>query len=165
VANTLILGIDPGNAATGWALVRAGAPESLLACGAVKASPKDDMPRRLHRIFGAISALVEKHAPSEAAVESVFHAKNARAALALGQARGAALAALGARGVPVFEYSPLLVKKTVSGYGRAEKGQVKRMVLARLSGARDSGEMADAWDAAAVALCHACHRAAARRSV
>jgi crossover junction endodeoxyribonuclease RuvC len=169
------MGIDPGSRATGYAFIEVNSTSAaprLVECGAVRVPPGRSHALRLRAIFEKIQALLQKHRPAEVAVEAVFHAKNARAALLLGQARGAALAAVGERGVSVFEYSPLSIKKTVAGYGRAPKEQVQRMVQALLSlhdapaageeaprrtGARMS---ADASDAAAVALCHAAHRAA-----
>jgi crossover junction endodeoxyribonuclease RuvC len=173
------MGIDPGSRATGYAFLEINATPAaprLIECGAVRVPPDRDHALRLRTIFDEIQALLQKHRPAEVAVEAVFHAKNARAALLLGQARGAALAAVGVRGVSVFEYSPLSVKKTVAGYGRAPKEQVQRMVQALLNlhnapaaegGLRrtDARMSADASDAAAVALCHAAHRAARARGL
>jgi crossover junction endodeoxyribonuclease RuvC len=159
------MGIDPGSRATGYAFLEinsAHAEPRLVECGAVRVPPGRSHALRLRAIFEKIQALLQKHRPAEVAVEAVFHAKDARAALLLGQARGAALAAVGERGVSVFEYSPLSVKKTVAGYGRAPKEQVQRMVraLLNLHDAPSARMSADASDAAAVALCHAAHRAA-----
>ena len=182
------MGIDPGSRATGYAFLEIHASPAaprLIECGAVRVPSGRSHALRLRAIFEKIQALLQKHRPAEVAVEAVFHAKNARAALILGQARGAALAAVGERGVSVFEYSPLSVKKTVAGYGRASKEQVQRMVRAQL-GLRDapvaeagrasspssvalrrtgSRMSVDASDAAAVALCHAAHRAARTRGL
>ena len=179
------MGIDPGSRITGYAFLgvnssRSGTPR-LLEFGVVRVSTNQSHALRLRVIFDALQALLEKHRPADVAVEAVFHAKNARAALLLGQARGAALAAVGERGVRVFEYSPLAIKKTVTGYGRASKEQVQHMVHQLLhldSGAAPNGRRSlermpqqieglpsDAADAAAVALCHAAHRASRERGL
>jgi crossover junction endodeoxyribonuclease RuvC len=130
-------------------------------CGVIRTDISQGHPSRLREIFESLSALVRLHRPGEAAVENVFHAANARSALLLGQARGAALVALSAHGVPVFEYMPLDVKKTVTGYGRAGKEQVRRMAVLLVQDAGALGRPRasfDASDAVAVALCHAARR-------
>src|SRR4051794_7516172 len=112
-----------------------------------------DLGLRLARIFEAIRELVERHRPDAVAVETLFVGANPRTIIAVGHARGAALAACGAAGVPSAEYSPAQVKTAVCGYGRAEKGQVGRMVQTIL-GLRDAPRSEHAADALAVAICH-----------
>jgi len=129
VSGVLVLGIDPGSLCTGWGLVsetsgRAG----LVDCGTIRTRASDGLGPRLAVIYQKIAELVALHGPDEAAVESVFTAKSAASALKLGQARGAAIAALAVAGLPVSAYAPTLVKKSLVGTGRAEKSQVAFMV-------------------------------------
>lgn len=114
----------------------------------------DGIPERLLRIFRRVGELMRALNPEVVAVEGVFYARNVRSALILGHARGAVLLAAAEAGIPVVEYSPLEVKKSVVGYGRAEKAQVQGMVM-RLLNLRKEPEPHDAADALAIALCHA----------
>ncbi len=151
----LILGIDPGSGSTGYGVIdsRAGRLR-VLSRGAI--SPPADLPflSRLPYIAAGIESLIRSVAPEGAAIEDVFHARNSRVALQLGHVRGAALLPLLQARVPVFEYSPRLVKKAVTGSGAAEKEQVRRMVRLLL-GLGESPLGLDASDALAVAICHA----------
>ena len=157
-----ILGVDPGLRTTGWGLIEAdGARLSFLACGSIETGPKDALAGRLAAIHASLAALVEREAPHEAAVEETFVNRDPQATLKLGQARGAALAALALTGLPVAEYAANLVKKTVVGVGHAEKRQVAMMVKRLLPASNALSP--DAADALAVAICHAQHRGAARR--
>lgn len=150
---TLIIGIDPGSRHTGYGLVRQqGGALAFVACGTVS-TLSDDIPSRLGEIFSRLSVVVAEHAPTEAAVEKVFMARNADSALKLGQARGAALCALVQGGVPVAEYSARQVKQALVGKGGAEKFQVAQMVRYLLK--LDHVPQADAADALAIAICHA----------
>lgn len=147
-----VLGIDPGSRCLGWGIVReVSGVLSLVACGTVR--PKgEDFSSRLGHLFLELSALVALHAPTEAAIETVFTQKNVVSALKLGQARGVAVAACAAHGVPVADYEPTLVKKTLVGVGRAEKTQVGFMV-GRILGVRPDWAV-DTGDALAIAICH-----------
>lgn len=109
---------------------------------------------RLRRICDGLLDVIGRGAPEAAAFESIFHHKNPRSALMLGQARGAAVVAAASAGLPVFEYSALQVKQAVVGYGKAEKSQVQKM-LPNLVVMSDPPASADAADAVAVAFCHA----------
>ena len=111
------------------------------------------LPDRLARLHTAILRVVERHAPSQAAVEAPFHGVSARSALQLAHARGVVLAALGVSGLRVFEYSPATIKKAVTGNGRAEKQQVEAMVSRLLAEGGSQGKT-DIADAIAAALCH-----------
>ncbi len=138
----------------GWGVVeQRGSMVSLVDAGVVRPPRDAPMAQRLHALAEALGAVIERTGPRESAVESVFTARNARAALVLGQARGAALVALAGAGLPVAEYTPAAIKRAVTGRGRADKHQVQQMirVLLRLRDALP----ADASDAVAVALCHA----------
>ena len=151
-AGVTVLGIDPGSRCLGWGVVR---EESgvlrLVDCGTIKAKSKD-FSQRIGEIYCALSAIVESHAPDEAGIESVFTHKNVLSALKLGQARGAAIAACAAHAVPVFDYEPTLIKKSIVGTGKAEKTQVSFMV-ARILGVREEWEP-DTSDALGCAICH-----------
>jgi crossover junction endodeoxyribonuclease RuvC len=150
-----VLGIDCGGAYTGYGVVEMDARGGLvcLTCGAIKLSPKEPLPRRLARIYDGLGALIVEHRPDEVAIEGIFYALNVKSALHLGQVRGVAMLAAAAAGLEVAEYSPLTIKSSVVGYGRAEKQQVQHMVTKLLSLA-EAPEPMDASDALAIAICH-----------
>ena len=153
----VILGLDPGTAATGYGVVeaRAGALHALDH-GVVRTRAGGDPAARLAEIHGRVRDLIEVHRPDAAAVEELYVGPNPRSILLVGQARGAALVACGAAGVAVSEYTVSVIKTAVCGYGRAEKAQVGRMVRAILSlSAEPSSE--HAADALAAAICHSQH--------
>lgn len=150
-----VMGVDPGATVTGWGIVEARGPEfHHVASGTVR-PPRGDVGARLDMIFDRISEAIGEHRPDAIAVERVFFARNARSALVLGQARGAALAACGRAGGSVHEYSALEIKQAVVGRGRADKLQVQHMVRVLL-GLRKAPQ-ADAADALACAICHVNH--------
>jgi crossover junction endodeoxyribonuclease RuvC len=152
-----ILGIDPGLAATGWAVLGPGHPKpGLVACGTIRTAPADDAASRLVKIARGLREAIAAHAPQVAAVEQALVARGAQSSLALGQARGVALLISAEAGLPVHEYLPMHVKQAVTGYGHAEKAQVERMVaqLVTLFGSPGSSHAADAI---AIALCHLGH--------
>jgi crossover junction endodeoxyribonuclease RuvC len=152
VSRFTVLGIDPGSRCLGWGEVREASGElSLVACGTVR--PKGDaFSDRLGALITELHSLVAEFRPDEAAVENVFTHKNVMTALKLGQARGVAVAACAANGVPVHDYEPALVKKTLVGSGKAEKTQVSFMVGQMLGKKPDWG--LDTGDALACAICH-----------
>ena len=148
-----ILGIDPGSRVTGYGVIGSDGRQSRHVASGCVHTRSPDHPGRLGEIFRALAAVIREHGPQQVAVEQVFMARNAGAALKLGQARGAAIVAAVSLDLPVFEYSPRSVKQALVGKGGAEKEQVQYMVQLLL-GVRD--EMAlDQSDALAVALCHA----------
>jgi crossover junction endodeoxyribonuclease RuvC len=156
-----ILGIDPGLTATGYGVIEVeGSRCRVVESGTIR-SGKGDLGVRLRRINDALLDVIGRCGPEAAAVEDVFHHKNVRSALMLGQARGAAVLAAAAAGLPVFEYSALQVKQAVVGYGKAEKEQVQKM-LPSLMTMEEKPATADAADALAVAFCHSGHAATAR---
>lgn len=149
----LILGIDPGSIKTGFGIINAsGSRASYVASGLIRL-PSVSLPEKLKIIFSGISEIIAEHGPAEMAVEEVFFARDPRAALKLGQARGAAIVAGVQAGLAVAEYSAKTVKQSVVGTGAATKDQVAHMVV-RLLKLRDTPRE-DAADALAVALCHA----------
>lgn len=120
------------------------------------------MPERLKHIADGLRAIIATHAPGELALEESFFAKNAQTALKLGHARGVIMLVAAEAGMPVFEYSALKVKQTVTGYGRAEKEQVRVMVRHMLS-LKENPTPLDASDALAIAITHLNHQAARKR--
>ena len=150
----LVLGIDPGTALTGYALVaeQDGEP-CLVEAGVVRTAASLSPGARLQEIYQGLLALAQRMRPDAAAVEEVFFSRNVRTALAVGQARGVVLLAMADADVPVHEYKPTVVKETVTGYGAADKKQVQEMVrlLLRLTAVLRPD---DAADAAAIAMCH-----------
>ena len=155
----IVLGLDPGTATTGYGVVEQAAPGTrrLVECGVVRTDPSAPLEQRLAQIFDAVTDLIARLHPAAVAVESVFVAKNPRSAVVLGHARGAALVAAAKARVPVAEYAPAMVKKTVVGAGAATKQQVQRMT-ARLLRLTTPPTPNDAADGVAVALTH-CMRA------
>ena len=150
-----VLGIDPGTAACGYGIVHESDGRiRRLAGGCWRTSPRDKPAERLRTIFDGVLELVAEHAPDAVALEESFVGADARIALFVGQARGAALVAAASAGVECAEYAPARVKQAVCGYGRAEKGQVGRMVRVILALEAEPATTHEA-DALAVAICHA----------
>ena len=148
-----VIGIDPGSRNTGWGVVeeRSGVLR-LVDCGVIQPPCDGPFAERLAVIFHELLAVLERLEPEEAGVEQVFTAKNAATALKLGQARGVAVAACASRKVAVSDYEPTLIKKTLTGVGRAEKEQVSFMV-GRMLGVKPDWT-ADTGDALGAAICH-----------
>ena len=150
-----VLGIDPGTAACGYAIVheRDGRLQALDH-GCWRTLPRERPELRLKTIFDGVQELVGQHKPDAVALEESFVGADARIALSVGQARGAVLVASALAGVECAEYAPARVKQMVCGYGRAEKAQVARMVQTILGLGRPPSST-HASDALAVAICHA----------
>ncbi|MCW5737125.1 MAG: crossover junction endodeoxyribonuclease RuvC [Enhydrobacter sp.] len=156
-----LIGLDPGLRLTGWGVIDVdGNRLRHVAHGVVKVAPDQPLGERLCTLFEAIAAVIEAQKPTEAAVEETFVNVNPGSTLKLGQARGVVMLAPARAGLAVFEYSANLVKKSVVGAGHADKRQVAMMVGRLLPGVVAT---ADAADALAVAICHAHHRATAKR--
>ncbi len=148
------LGIDPGTAILGYAVVEAkGNTLRLITCDVITTPAGMPLAQRLQHIYQQLSELIETHRPTEAAMEELFFAKNARTALTVGHARGVAMLALANGGLEVGEYTPKQVKQAVTGYGSADKAQVGEMVRILLN-LTAVPRPDDAADAAAVAICH-----------
>ena len=153
----VLLGLDPGLQATGWGVVESrGTHLRHVADGTIRTQRQSDMGARLACLAQELKAVLARHRPSEAALESSFFHLDASAALKLGKVCGVCLLVAGEAGLPTFEYLPNLVKKSVVGYGHADKQQIRHMVGRLLAGER--GDSEHAADALAVALCHAQHR-------
>ncbi len=152
-----VFGIDCGTERTGYGVIDSdGRTHRMVAAGCITSSARDPLELRLLHIAAELRRLLSEHNPDSAAIEEVFFAVNAKSALKLSHVRGVAMLVVAEATVKVAEYSPLEVKKSVVGYGRAEKSQVQQMVgsLLRLS-APSASE--DACDALAIAICHATH--------
>jgi len=152
-----ILGIDCGTEHTGYGLIDSdGRTHHMIAAGCIDTRPVDPLGTRLMAIARGLRAVIEAHTPDAAAVEEVFYAQNVKTALKLSHARGAVLLTIAEAGLAIGEYSPLEIKTSVVGYGRAEKQQVKMMVHSLLA-LQTQIDSEDACDAIAVAICHAKH--------
>lgn len=158
-----MIGVDPGVNIVGYGVVsETGGKPVCRAWGAIKTPQGASLPKRLKRIADGLREVIATHTPAELALEESFFAKDPQSALKLGHARGVIMLVAEEAGLPVFEYSPLKVKQTVTGYGRAEKEQVRTMVRHTLS-LKENPTPLDASDALAVAITHINHQSARRR--
>jgi crossover junction endodeoxyribonuclease RuvC len=150
-----VLGIDPGTAVLGYGVVESGTGRHprLVECGTLTTRARDPLPSRLRVIHDGTGALLARHRPDAVAVESAFYGRNVRTTVVLSHARGVILLAAEQAGIPIAEYSPALVKKTIVGRGAALKPQVGYMVM-QLLRLRAAPQPADAADGVAVALTH-----------
>ena len=149
----LVLGVDPGSRVTGYGLVqKTGNVMTCIHAGSVSSSGNRPFNERIHRIYQSLVEVIEHYQPEEMAIEDIFVSKNARSALKLGHARGAALIAAAQCGIKIYEYTPLEIKKSVVGYGRATKEQVRSMSQIILNLQKRCG--LDTSDALAAAICH-----------
>jgi crossover junction endodeoxyribonuclease RuvC len=158
----VILGIDPGLASTGWALVeRQAAKLRVLDCGTLRTSPRTAHAERLRALFDAVNEVARRAGVEGAAVESWFIRPVSKAAMGMAEARGAVVTAVAVADIAVAEYPPTEIKLAVTGSGRADKEQVRAMV-ARLTGTTPGSD--HAADAIAAAICHL-HRAPLRAAI
>ena len=150
-----ILGIDPGLAIVGWAVLEH-TPGSLrpIAFGAITTPAHTDIEERLLTIRHDLESVIDKYEPSEMAIEELFFNTNITTGIAVAEARGVILCTAHERGVKISEYTPLQVKQAVVGYGRAEKHQVIAMVTSILK-LKSPPKPDDTADAVAIAICHA----------
>ena len=147
-----VLGIDPGLAVTGYAVVdERGQGGTLVTSGTVKSTTRTPRADRLARIFDATRALIAEYAPHEVAIEQQYVKDNVRSAMVVGEARAAVMVAASISGLPVYEFPPSSVKESVTGWGGAPKTQVQQMVLVHLGVTSLDGPL-DVTDAIAVAL-------------
>ena len=149
-----IIGIDPGSHRTGWGVIDAkGTKMTAVAAGVVELRATHAFERRLRDLFEELQGIFAKYKPSAIAIEDIFHARHAQSSLKLGHARGVILLAAALWEAPLAAYPPALVKKTITGSGRAEKDQVAELVMVLLS--LTQKPPVDATDALAVAITHA----------
>jgi crossover junction endodeoxyribonuclease RuvC len=163
VFDRVVIGIDPGMAATGMAVVAGGqgGAAGVVTATTIRTDPGGPEAGRLRTVFGAVSSAIREHRPRAVAVERLMWGRNVGSAMSVARATGVILLAAAEAGVPVFEYAPLEVKMAVTGNGSASKAEVRR-ALERLHGVADLPRQADAIDAVAVAMCHL-HQAPALR--
>jgi crossover junction endodeoxyribonuclease RuvC len=148
-----VLGIDPGLSTLGYGVLEArGHRIAAVAAGAIRTDPRQPVSVRLAELYRDLDELIAEHHPDEAAIEQVFVNRNLQTATAVARASGVALLALAHHRVPVSEYSPSAVKRALTGYGSADKLQMKKVVAMRL-GLSELPSPADAADALAIALC------------
>ncbi len=149
---SLVLGIDPGTAVTGYGVVRFdGRTPTLVECGVIRTTAADPLPKRLLDIHEGVTELITRHQPDTVAIEDVFYAKNVRTTVVLGHARGVILLAAQLKGLVIHEYPPAELKKAITGTGAATKEQVQFMVT-RLLRLKSAPQPADASDGVAAAL-------------
>lgn len=158
-----ILGVDPGTRVAGYGVIEAGGRRLRAIAHGTIAVGKADLPGRLAGVYDGLGEVIERFRPDVVAVESVFGGKNIQSAIKLGEGRGIILLRAAQAGLPVVEYPPATIKKAVAGSGRADKGQVQRMVQ-RVLGLVDLPSPADAADALAIAICHGHRLPVARRA-
>ncbi|HZJ82849.1 MAG TPA: crossover junction endodeoxyribonuclease RuvC [Clostridia bacterium] len=150
----VILGIDPGLAIVGYGVLEEKNNKlRAIDYGTITTPPTMDTPQRLVTIYDGIQELIARYQPDEVAIEELFFNKNVKTALIVGHARGVAVLAAAKKQIDLYEYTPLQVKQSVVGYGRAEKAQVQHMVKVLLN-LKDIPRPDDAADALAVAICH-----------
>lgn len=148
-----VLGIDPGSRVTGYAVVEhCGSSLGCIEYGEIKPARGVALSSCLLAVHAGIHEVIRRTEPGALSIENIFYGKNIQSLIKQGHVRGAAILAAAESGVPVYEYSPLEIKKAVVGYGRAEKGQVQMMVRAILK--LSELPPPDAADALAIAICH-----------
>ena len=149
----IVLGVDPGSIVTGYGLIEKKQNQmSCIHAGDIRSSNKIPFFQRIHKIYQSMVDIMDRYHPQEMAIEDVFFAKNVKSALKIGHARGAVLIAAVQCGVKIFEYTPLEIKQSVVGYGRATKEQVRSMVQVILK--LEIQPNYDTSDALATAICH-----------
>ena len=151
----LILGIDPGIGITGYSLVQYEDEKfALLTSGSIQTDKTAPHPKRLLELKNDIDFLIQKYKPDCASVEQLFFFKNQKTIIPVAQARGVILLSLEEKKIPMFEYTPLVVKQTITGHGRAEKSEVKTMVKKYIE-IDENVKLDDTIDSIALAICHA----------
>ncbi len=149
-----VLGIDPSVQSTGFGVIEfENDSYSILEYGTIKPSRQHPFHHKINTVRTRLEEIIRLHEPDEVAIENPFYAQNVKTAIALGQVRGAVLVAVASQNRPLFEYSALEIKKAVTGYGRAEKDQVKTMIKILLN-MQEKELGTDAADALAAAICH-----------
>jgi len=149
-----ILGIDPGMAIVGYGLIEGEEDNyKLIASGSIQTDKKLEDSKRLLEIYNDLSLIVEKYTPDCASVEQLFFFKNQKTVIPVAEARGVILTVLEKYNIPTYSYTPMEVKQVLTGYGRAEKKEVDRMVHIAL-GVEKLPKLDDTVDAIAIAICH-----------
>jgi crossover junction endodeoxyribonuclease RuvC len=154
-----IIGIDPGNAIVGYCIldVKSSSRDDeyeLISSGSIQTDKKQDQSQRLLEIHNDLSWLIKEYNPDVAAVEQIFFFKNAKTIIPVCEARGVIIMTLRQNNISAYEYTPMVVKQTITGYGRADKDEIKQMIKSILN-AESVPKLDDTTDAIAIALCHA----------
>ncbi|MCR4881392.1 MAG: crossover junction endodeoxyribonuclease RuvC [bacterium] len=149
----LILGIDPGIAITGYGLLEcSGDSVKVVASGSIQTSKSKTTQERLAELYADMIEIIKTHKPDIASIEQLFYFKNLKTVIPVAQARGVIIMALAQNNVELAEYTPLQVKQTITGFGRATKDEVKQMTAIALN--QEMPKLDDTVDAIAIALCH-----------
>lgn len=154
----IILGIDPGTATTGYGIIKNKTDGknkkslSLIDYGTITTNKSSSAEKRLKIINDELNGLIKKHRPDILAIENIFFFKNLKTVVAVSQSKGVILLAAANKKIPIYEFTPLEVKMTITGYGRAEKKQIQEMVKILLN-LKEVPKPDDAADALAVAVC------------
>ncbi|OGI05024.1 MAG: crossover junction endodeoxyribonuclease RuvC [Candidatus Melainabacteria bacterium RIFOXYA12_FULL_32_12] len=152
-----IIGIDPGMAIAGYCVLDIDCKSNedqyiIVNSGSIQTSKKENNSTRLLEIHNDLTELIKTYSPDVAAVEQIFYFKNAKTIVPVCEARGVIIMTLKMYNIPIYEYTPLVVKQTITGYGRAEKAEIKNMIQIILQ--QDVPKLDDTCDAIAIALCH-----------
>ena len=159
----MIMGVDPGYAIVGFGFVRYEPPRFIpVEYGSIVTRAGEPFDKRLEVIFRRTVELIDKRKPDALSIERLYYANNAKTVIGVAEARGVILLAARLKGVPIYEYTPLQVKKSVTGYGQAIKPQMQEMTR-RLLCLKDIPKPDDTADALAIAICHAQNRTVRRR--
>lgn len=150
----IIIGIDPGTATTGFGVIKKTKKIKVIDYGCITTSPDLSSGERLKKINNELNKIIKKHKPKVLAVENVYFFKNLKTAMPVSQAKGVVLLTAAKKKIPVYEFTPLQVKMTVAGYGRAEKKQVQKMIKVLLN-MKEAPKADDAADALGIAICYA----------
>lgn len=149
-----IIGIDPGYAILGYGVVDFNANKfTLVSYGVITTEANTEMPERLKTIYSELMEIIQEFEPDVASIEELFFNSNAKTAIKVGEARGAAILACANSGLPIYEYTPLQIKQALAGYGRAGKDQIQQIVKSVL-GLKEIPRPDDAADGVAAAICH-----------
>ncbi len=149
-----IVGIDPGTARIGWGLIEGSKQNyTMIRYGCIETDKSKQAYHRLQEIYQEVLGVLQTEQPDQVVVEELFFARNVTTAIGVGQARGVILLAAAHANLPIFEYTPLQVKQTITGYGRAEKSQIQSMIKLLLK-LKEIPKPDDAADALAIALTH-----------
>lgn len=153
-----VIGIDCGTAITGWAVLESNGKMSknrlkVVGYGVIRTDPKQDMGQRLVILYEELFSIIKEHKPTSAGIESLFYFKNQKTVMSVGQSRGVIMLAVVKNGLKPYDYTPLQVKQAITGYGKATKDQIQKMVKAILK-LEEIPRPDDAADALAIAICH-----------
>lgn len=161
----IIFGIDPGYDRIGWAVgAVSGNKTKVLACGCIETTRTKTIHERYREIDTELNELLDLHAPTEVVIESLFFFRNKTTVMAVSEARGVMISRILQHNLPIFEYTPLQIKETVTGYGKAEKAAVQKMVLAQTNLSKISSRLDDTIDAVAAIITHASRRTLALKT-